>query len=68
MEYHLHILSENSFQSRILYLAKLFIKFESMIKMVLGKEGRSQKFTSHTFSWKVHLHLKKVYQGRDNVT
>ena len=64
MEYHLHILSENSLQSRILY----FIKFESMTKMVLGKERRSQKFTSHTFSWKVHLHLKKVYQGRDNVT
>lgn len=67
MEQYLHILSENGFQSRILYLAKLFIKFESTIKMVLDIKGRSQKFTFHTLSQKVHHHIKKVYQERGDV-
>lgn len=63
MEQYLHILSENGFQSRILYLVKLFIiKFESTIKIVLDIKGRSQKFTFHTLSQKVHHHIKKVYQ------
>ena len=43
---------KSDFQSRLLYPAKPFIKFESMIRMILDTKGWFQKFTSHTPSHK----------------
>lgn len=49
MEQYLQILSENGFQSKVLYPAKVFSRVESKIKTVFYIKERSQQFISHPF-------------------